>query len=178
MVSSLGELLDSGSFWLGIAWRAGKTVCLNAQVILVHVHVEEALIAPVSAPGVATDPVLLAVVGLAVAYNGDGMVQLGHTDVLLVDVSAIVLVKGFRGLDAAVNGSVLQLGLHLVGTNDVPVLRHVVTCVIDSIAVLNARFSLGWRWACTVTADVDGATEASSFVLSYVVHAGRVDQAI
>ena len=83
--SSLGELLDSRALRLGVGRCAGEAVSLDAQVVRVHVHVEEAVVAPVGAPGIATDPVLLAFAGLAVADDGDGVVQLGDTDVLFVD---------------------------------------------------------------------------------------------
>ena len=134
----MGELLDSRALRLGVGRCAGEAVGLDAQVVRVHVHVEEAVVAPVGAPGIATDPVLLALASLAIADDCDGVVQLGDADVLLIDGGAIVGVERLGGLDAAGDGSLLQLSLHLVGTNDVPVLGDVVTSVLDSGAVLNA----------------------------------------
>ena len=171
----MSELLDRAGLRLGVCRRAGEAVSLDSQVVRVHVHQEEAIVTPVGAPGVATDPVLLAVASLAIADNRDGVVQLRDTDVLFIDVRAMVVIELFSGLDTTRNGSLLQLSLHLVSANNMPVLANVVTGVVDSEAVLNARFVRSRSWPSAIAADVNGAAESSDLVLRYVVHAGRVD---
>jgi len=50
-MSSLSELEGlSGVGWLVVGRGASDAVPLNAEVVLVHVHVEEAIVAPVGAP--------------------------------------------------------------------------------------------------------------------------------
>ena len=44
---------------LGVCGSSSETVPLDTEVVLVHGHVEEAVVTPVGSPGVATDPVLL-----------------------------------------------------------------------------------------------------------------------
>jgi len=87
----------------------------------------------------------------------------------------MVVIELFSGLDTTRNGSLLQLSLHLVGANNMPVLANVVTGVVDSEAVLNARFVRSRSWPSAIAADVNGAAESSDLVLRNVVHAGRVD---
>ena len=71
---SLDELAW-GSVGLGVGRDAGNAVSGDREVVLVPGHVEEAVVAPVSSPGVAADPVLLAVLAHAVAYDGDLVVD-------------------------------------------------------------------------------------------------------
>ena len=49
--------------WLLVGWDSGNAVLLDSEVILAHLHVEEAVVTPVGSPGVAANPVLLAFIG-------------------------------------------------------------------------------------------------------------------
>ena len=163
---SLGEFLHAG---LGVGGDTGKTVGLDAEVVAVHGHVEEAVVAPVGTPGVATDPVLLASGGvLAVTNDGDLVVDHGEADVLRVDVVALSLgdanvfcLEFVSGMNTTRDGTVLEeLGHHLVLAGDGVVLADVVLLVLDSGAVLHAGLALGGRRPGAVTADIDVSAHA------------------
>ena len=69
---SLVSLKDLSGLGLGVGWGSSETVSLDGEVGagLTHGKVEEAHIAPVCTPGIATNPVLLASGGVfAVADN-------------------------------------------------------------------------------------------------------------
>jgi hypothetical protein len=169
------ELSGSG---LLVGGGASDAIGLNTQVVLVHVHVEEAPVAPVGAPRVAADPVLLTLFGLTVTDNSDGVVELRGANILLVDVGAIVSIERVSCLDSAREGTVLKLGLHLVDAVQAVVFADVVAGVRDGLAVLDARLAGGRGGASAVTADVDVAADALKVVLSNIRHAARVDQTL
>ena len=102
MPFSLNELLGRlVALGLSVGWGAGEAVGLDTQVVRVHVHVEEAPIAPVGSPRVTANPVLLTIFGLAVTDYSNGVVELRCANVFLVNSGAVILVKGIGGLDAA-----------------------------------------------------------------------------
>ena len=70
--------------------RGPDAVPLDAEVVPVHGNPEEAVLAPVGAPGVATDPVLLAVL-LAPAHHGDLVVDDGVAHLLPIDAARVLL---------------------------------------------------------------------------------------
>ena len=47
---SLNEFGFSSALWLGVGWDSGDAVLLDSEVVLAHLHVEEAVIAPVGTP--------------------------------------------------------------------------------------------------------------------------------
>lgn len=171
---------------LGVGWGSGNAVGLDSEVGggLAHGEVEEAVVAPVSSPGVSALPVLLAGGGvLAVADNGDLVVDHGEADGLLVDVVTGALdnlvvggLEGVGGVDTAGDGAVsVELSLHVVGTLHAVVVRDVVLLVVDGLAVGIGGLALRGRRA--VTADIVVGAHAVDQVVSGVLFAGRVGDA-
>merc|ERR1719333_1760548 len=139
---------DSVEARLVVGWGSGNAIVLNSEVVSAHLHVEEAVVAPVGSPGVAANPVLLASVGvLAVTDDRDLVVDHWEEDLLRVDVVTLTLVDTVvgvlpvvSGMDSTRDGTVgSELGLHLV------VLADVVLAVVNSVAVGERVLTLlGW----------------------------------
>ena len=176
-INSLSEFNWVG-FGLVVGGGSGNAIRLNAHVVLVHVNVEETLFTPVSSPRVATDPELLTFLSLAISDDSDGMVYLGNANVFRINPAAVVrLFEGFSDFHNTRDRSILKLGLHLVSTDNVIVLTNIVTGVrSNSPAVLNTTLVKSRNGTNAVTTNVDCATEACNFILSDVVHAGRVNK--
>ena len=158
---------------------SGCAVFLNAQVVRVHVHVEEAVVSPVSAPRVAANPVLLSIGGHSIANNSDLVVDLNVIEVLLEDGRSIVVkLELLSCLDTAGNGAVLELSLHLVSTRNVEVLTDVVASVgLDGSATINSTLANGRRRPGAVTAHVDVLAASVHIVVGSVVDAAGVHKA-
>ena len=105
------------------------------------------------------------------------MVDKGELDDFRVDTTVVVVVEVVGGVDTARDGSVLEGSLHLVGTFDVVVLADVVEGVVsDGGAAVEATVANGRGRSSTVTALVNGSTTVLNIVVSYVVHAGSMDE--
>lgn len=174
------NLLISG---LVISGGAGKAVGLDAEVIAAHLHVEEAVVAPVGTPRVAANPVLLASLGvLTVADDRDFVVNHREEDLLGVDVVTLTLVDAnVSGLpvagsvDTARDGTVHgELGLHLLLTLEGVVLTDVVLLVLDSGATVHTVITLSGGRPGAVTADINICALAALEVVGDVLLARRV----
>ncbi len=91
--------MDGHSSGLGVGGDAGHAVVLDVKVVGVHLHAEEAVLAPVGAPGVAADPELNAVLN-AVADHRDFVVDEAAC-LLRVNAASVVVVEVVRAVDAA-----------------------------------------------------------------------------
>ena len=173
---SLGEL---GSVCgLRVGWGTGEAIRLDGEVgaLITHGQVEEAVVAPVGAPRVATDPVLFAGGGvLAVTDDGDLVVDLGESDGLSVDVvsltfnnSVVLGLEGVGGLNTARDGAVgVKLSHHVVFAFDLVVVSHIVLSVVNSTAVGISSFTFTW-WGA-VTADIVVRAHAVNQVVGSVL---------
>ena len=148
---------------LGVGWGSGKTVSLDSEVGAgsAHGEVEESEVTPVSAPGVATDPVLLLSGGiLAVTNDGDLVVDLGEGSQLSVDVVSLAFndrgvlsLELVCGVNTAGDGAVsVELSHHSVLALHAVVIGDIVVGVLDSLTVSIGSLALGGRGA--VTADI------------------------
>ena len=106
------------------------------------------------------------------------MVNLRNANVFGVDPAAVIrLFESCSDFHNARDRSILKLGLHLLSTNNVIVLTHIVTGVRShSPAVFNTTLANSWRRTDAVPADVDRPTKACHFILRDVVHAGLVNK--
>ena len=158
---SLGEL--GSTLGLSVGWGSSEAIGLDGEVggLITHGQVEEAVVAPVGAPRVATDPVLFAGGGiLAVTDDGDLVVDLGEFESLSVDVVSLTFnnlvvfgLESVGGLDTARDGAIgMKLSHHLVFTFDRVVVGHIVFPVVDSAAV--GISSLTFTWWGAVTAHI------------------------
>ena len=156
---------------------ASEAVGVDAKVVLVHGHVEEAVVTPVGSPRVAADPVLLTSLWvLAVASDRDLVVDEREADLLGVDVGAIVVVlEVLGGVDTARDGAVsVELSLHLVDAGKRVVLADVVLLVLDGDAAIEASLANRGRRPGAVTADVNVLAHVVDEVVSGVLLARRV----
>ncbi len=125
--SSLGKLDGRGG--LGVGWSSSNAISVDSEVVLVHRHVEEAVVTPVGTPRVTTDPIFLTGGGiLSIADNGDLVVDQREEDVLRVNVGSIVgILELIGGVDSARDRSVCEeLSLHLVYASNRVVFADVV----------------------------------------------------
>jgi len=100
------------------AGNAGSAITLNTQVVLVHLDAEETVLTPVSAPRVAANPVLLAILSHTVANNRNFVVQVNKSELLRVDTT-VVSFEIAGCLNAAADWTMLsKFRLHLVNTDD------------------------------------------------------------
>jgi len=178
-MASLKERLGDGcGDGLGVGRCSGEAVPLDAEIVLVHVYVEETIVAPVGAPRVASNPVLLAFSSDAVTNNRDLVVEQNEMDLLRVNGSSIVIPLEVVGdVNTTRDGTVLELSFHLVGSLDIPVLANVVANVrSDSCTVCKTVITYSRRRSVAVAADIDCGTRASNIVVSNIVHARRVDE--
>ena len=180
-VSSLSELFDGSG--LGVGGGSSNTVLGDAKVVTIHAEVEETVVTPVGSPRVATDPVLLASVGVsAVADDGDLVVDQREEDLLRVDVVAntfldanVVLLEVGGSVDTARDGSVeVELLHHGVLSADGVVLGNVVLGVVDSPAVVERVIALSVGRPGAVTADINVLAHTALEVVGGVLLARRV----
>ena len=160
-----------------VSGGASEAVGVDAKVVLVHGHVEEAVVTPVGSPRVAADPVLLTSLWvLAVASDRDLVVDEREADLLGVDVGAIVVVlEVLGGVDTARDGAVsVELSLHLVDAGKRVVLADVVLLVLDGDAAIEASLANRGRRPGAVTADVNVLAHVVDEVVSGVLLARRV----
>ena len=165
-----------GCSGLGVARCPGEAIPLDAEIVFVHVDVEETIVSPVRAPRVASNPVFLAFSRNAVANNRDLMIEQDERNFLRVNVGAIVIVlEVVSNMNTTRNGTILELSLHLVSSSDFPVLTDVVANIrSDSCAVFKTVITNFWRRSMAVATDIDRGARASNIVEGDVVHAGSV----
>jgi len=134
--------------------NTSSAVVLNAKIVSVHLHSEETHFTPVSAPGVATDPVLFAFEGNTVTDHSDLVVNLdGRGQDLGVD-STSVDVELVGGLDTAGNGSKLsKVRLHLVGSLNVIVFADIILLVGNGGT--SAGTAISGHWGNAISAQVE-----------------------
>jgi len=170
--------------WLLVGWDSGNAVLLDSEVILAHLHVEEAVVTPVGSPGVAADPVFSAVLHHSVADDGDLVVDhiprlslLGVDTV--IDAEIVVVLEIIGSVDTAAHRTVgSKFSLHLVSTFDVVVLTDVVAGVLNGNAAFFTRLTLSGRRPCAVTAYVDGSANIFLIVVGLIICARSVDKSI
>jgi len=108
-------------------------------------HAEEASFSPVGAPRVTADPVFLSEASYTVADDADLVVKENEVEVLGVDATSVD-VEFRSGVDTAGDGTVLgEVGLHLVGADDVVVLVNIVSVVSYSNAAIETIVT-NWGW--------------------------------
>ena len=176
---SLSEF-DAASGGLFVRRGASNAVALDSEIIVVHVHVEEAVVTPVGAPTVAANPILLAFRSHTEANDRDFMVKSDEVDLLLVDRCAIIVgVEVVGGVDTARDGSVLELSLHLDSTLHVVVLVDVVASHIgDGGATFDARITNSGRRPSAVTAHINGLAASRDIVERLIVSTRSVDKTL
>jgi hypothetical protein len=173
--SSLGKLDGRGG--LGVGWSSSNAISVDSEVVLVHRHVEEAVVTPVGTPRVTTDPIFLTGGGiLSIADNGDLVVDQREEDVLRVNVGAIVgILELISGVDSARDRSVCEeLSLHLVYASNRVVFADVVLWVLNGGAIGQTIIALSRGRSMAVTADIDVGAHASLKVECSVLLAGGV----
>jgi len=156
--SSLSKHFSFRGQGVVIGRDTGDTVGVDPEVVLVHSHLEEAVVSPIGAPGVATNPVLFAGDGvLTVACHGDLVVDHGEPDFFRPDFTSLVVVLEVVGrMNSTGDGAVgKEFSLHLVDSAQRVVISNVVLGVIDGPAAIKAGFTLGGRRPGAVTADID-----------------------
>ena len=108
------------------------------------------------------------------------MVNQRELHLLRVNVRAIVTFKGFSGMDSTSNRSIfLEFGLHLIGSFNRVVLADVVVVgLLNGGAPVKSRLTLGWRRPSAVAANVKVGAHVALEVVSGVLLARRVRNAV
>ena len=128
---------------------------------------------PVSTLGVATNPVVLAIISEAKDNNRNRIVQLWICQLLRENASKVLIFKLGSSLNSALNWTVLEnFTFHLIGTYNPVVLTFVIMLEGHRSTVLIVKIPC-CRYTA-VFADIKIGEESSLKDLGYVTHAAAI----